>query len=107
MDKLETIPFRHIVLDGIAAVIDGVGITLTTKLTSLPIQARIVGLTIYVTVPAVLLEVVIVCAGIVLLFPDGMNPVIPKVAEAVQVNVVIVELAVKFIIEVCEPEQIV
>jgi len=58
-------------------------------------------------VPGLVLEVVMVCIGIVLVEPDAIKPVIPGVAVADQVKVVPTRLAVRFTAVVGVPEHIV
>ena len=48
----------------------------------------------------------IVWTGIVFVIPDGVKPLIPAVAVALQLNVVPNGVAVKFTNVVCEPEHI-
>jgi hypothetical protein len=85
----------HIV-NGLAVVTFGVGLTVTIKLVALPGHELAVGVTIYITVPAVVPAFVSACAIVAPLDADA--PVMPPViAPMVQLNVAPVTLLAKAI----------
>ena len=57
-----------------SVVILGVGLTVIVNSTGSPSQIPIVGITVYVTVPTVLLLFTRVCTGIVVEFPFDVKP---------------------------------
>jgi uncharacterized protein Usg len=91
---------------GLIVVTFGVGLTVTTILSAVPGQEFAVGVTIYVTVPAVVPGLVSVCAMVVPF--DAVAPIIPPVIvpivqlkfapETLLVNAILVDVALQIVV---------